>query len=120
MQGWKNGRGKRADDAAMHGDSGADARDVGRQDTTTSVLETFPPPPPGKTESVPFATFCDLLEALADERRHARKVEMLRDFREKYLTVREFFFLSFLFREVSRRGRGENTHVLLLQNNNNK
>ena len=49
---------------------------------------TFPPPPPGRTERVSFATFCDLLEALQEEYRHARRVEILRDFREKNLTVK--------------------------------
>lgn len=91
------------EDATMN-DADADGDAADGDDGHDLALQAFLAPPPGRTESVPFATFCDLLEALTDEYRHARRVEILRDFREKYLTVRVFwgkfsppFFLLFFF-----------------------
>lgn len=69
-----------------------------QQERPPGAAEEFPKPSRGRSEDVPFATFCDLLEALTLEHRHARRVEILRDFREKYLTVRllKLFFIYLL------------------------
>ena len=90
MQAEENERGKMDVDGII----GAD------KDVSEPVALEFPPQPPGRTEKVSFATFCDLLEALEVEPRHARRVEILRDFREKYLTVRKLFWIFFSCRAV--------------------
>ena len=93
MQAEEKGRGEMEVDGI-----GLGARAAADKDTSSEPAALdFPPQPPGRTEKVPFATFCDLLEALSEEHRHARRVEILRDFREKYLTVSFFLFFFFLF-----------------------
>ena len=87
------------EDGRMGVDVDVDVELDAADEDNSAATGTLPPPPPGRTEGVSFATFCDLLEALQEEPRHTRRVEIVRDFRERYLTGRRRFPAAVLQRQ---------------------
>ena len=93
-----------ADHMEVDGGGGGGIIGAGSDRASDPTALDFPPQPPGRTERVSFARFCDLLDALSVPKPHAYRVKILRDFRETYLTVSiQFCFVFSFSKEVGRR-----------------